>query len=429
MGIKIFISYATEDSNKFRIREISEKLSAYPQIDEAVFWEGDVKEDIVEYMNEKIPRCDIFILFCSEASFSSRAVRIEWKTAFNSDRVIIPVFESPEYIPPILGSNLGCKFDPNDFSNTISDICRECLSRYEISQKKKKAIEEPLVEIKKEQEEDFLLKWSPEWKKKWLKFFSMKEGVNFYSILDDPNIWQEFFNSIKEVKELSNWLEKSFYSIRIGSKGLYKSNFLDYALVSVPPPKQLFKILVDLLQNELVVGMAAPSGWGKSRLALWIALYYAFKKWNVYYISNPTKFKRDENQAKLYRIAQKPNSLIIVDDFHLLQGSSSQLYIWENLRRMTVKNDNCLLIIQTESAETKGLSLWLENITIINSNEYLRLSTSINDKWVDRFLIWFKWLNGTILNKYLYLEHLSDAQNTENPWAFVSVMVLSLIHI
>jgi len=386
-----------------------------------------VNDDIVEYMNEKIPLCDIFILFCSEASLSSEAVCDEWKTAYNRKRIIIPVFESTEHIPPILEHRLGCKFNPNDFNETIIDIYRVCLKRFESSQKKKKSIEESLVEIKKEEEEHLLLKWSPEWKKKWLKYFSLEKGENFYFILDDPNTWQEFLNGIKEVKELSNWLEKSFYSIRIGSKGLFKSQILDYALISVPPPIKLFKPIVDLLQNELVVGMAAPSGWGKSRIALWIALFYALKKWNVYYISNPTYFKRKENQVMLYRIAQKRRALIIVDDFHLLQGYSSQLYIWENLRRITVKNDNCLLIIQTESAETKNLSLWLENINIINSNEYLRLFTSVKEKWVNRFLIWFKWLNGTILtniytwNTYQMLKLLKIHGHLYQLWLILKV--------
>ena len=65
MGIQIFISYASEDSNKFYIKQVAETLNRLPQISEVLYYEAACKVDFVKYMDESIQNCDIFLLFCS----------------------------------------------------------------------------------------------------------------------------------------------------------------------------------------------------------------------------------------------------------------------------------------------------------------------------------------------------------------------------
>ena len=77
MGVIVFLSYATTDSNKFRIFKIAEKLTSYPEIDEALYWEEDMDDDIIKYMNDNVGRCDVFILFCSQNALTSEPVEME----------------------------------------------------------------------------------------------------------------------------------------------------------------------------------------------------------------------------------------------------------------------------------------------------------------------------------------------------------------
>ena len=74
MGVLIFISYATKDSNLFHISEIAETLSRKPEIDEVLYWEEDMDDDIIDYMDKNVGKCDIFLLFCSQNALKSEPI-------------------------------------------------------------------------------------------------------------------------------------------------------------------------------------------------------------------------------------------------------------------------------------------------------------------------------------------------------------------
>ena len=61
--MKIFISYATEDTNEFRINDIVEFLERQKDIDHVYYWERDTKlgQSFMEYMKQKIKECNIII--------------------------------------------------------------------------------------------------------------------------------------------------------------------------------------------------------------------------------------------------------------------------------------------------------------------------------------------------------------------------------
>jgi len=122
IGNLVFISYATADSDFFEISKISEKLNEYPNIDEILYWEEKLKDDIYDYMNKNLGICDIFILFCSEKATASEAVQLEWKSALKIKKPIIPVFINEKDIPPLLSTKLGVQFNKNDIKNTIEQI-------------------------------------------------------------------------------------------------------------------------------------------------------------------------------------------------------------------------------------------------------------------------------------------------------------------
>jgi len=78
-------------------------------------------------MNENVPKCDIFLPFCSENSESSDPIRTEWETALYFGKKIIPIFNSLEYVPDLLKRLRGIQFRADDLGGTISELYQEIL--------------------------------------------------------------------------------------------------------------------------------------------------------------------------------------------------------------------------------------------------------------------------------------------------------------
>lgn len=122
MGALIFVSYATEDAERFQIREIAERLTKLDGIDNVLYWQEDLKDDIFEYMNDSLERCDAFLLFCSENAKKSRPVALEWRAALSGNKKIIPIFQDELDIPVLLKPKLGVRFNPLNLNDTIGEI-------------------------------------------------------------------------------------------------------------------------------------------------------------------------------------------------------------------------------------------------------------------------------------------------------------------
>ena len=131
-GIFIFVSYATKDSTRFQIPRIAERLTEYPEIKDVLYWEEDLHDDIIAYMNENLGKCDVFILFCSPNALESEPVEMEWGAALKIGKKIIPVFMDETHIPPLLSTKLGVSFREKDFDGTIGDIYRLIIKKLEI---------------------------------------------------------------------------------------------------------------------------------------------------------------------------------------------------------------------------------------------------------------------------------------------------------
>jgi hypothetical protein len=130
--IIVFISYATEDSKKFEIPTIATNLIKYPLIDKVLYWEEDLHDDIYDYMDTNLGKCDIFLLLCSANALKSNAVKMEWQAALKVNKKIIPVFVRQEDIPTLLSTKLGVQFNENDVEGTSKNIYNLIIKKLEI---------------------------------------------------------------------------------------------------------------------------------------------------------------------------------------------------------------------------------------------------------------------------------------------------------
>ena len=137
-NIVIFVSYATKDADLFKIKELAENLTSYEKIDDVLYWQEDLKDNIITYMSDNLDKCDVMLLFCSPNALKSKPIEKEWTSADMMNKPIIPVFIKTDHIPPLLKSRLGVEFDTFDLKKTIDEI-------YEIILKK---VKQRIIEIK-----------------------------------------------------------------------------------------------------------------------------------------------------------------------------------------------------------------------------------------------------------------------------------------
>jgi hypothetical protein len=127
--INIFMSYSTKDSDYFQISKIVRRLELYPEINKVLFWEVDSRQNIVEFMEETLRKTNVFILFCSQNSINSMAVKDEWQSAFQLRKKglmkIVPVYETDEHIPYLLMPMLNVIYNAEDFSGFIQKLHEE----------------------------------------------------------------------------------------------------------------------------------------------------------------------------------------------------------------------------------------------------------------------------------------------------------------
>jgi len=130
----LFISYSTVDRDYFQIEKIVEELKKYSNISQISYWERDSKANIVEFMDETLEVSNTFLLFCSEHSVKSKAVKDEWQAAFQMRKEglikLIPVYEDQKHIPKILWHLLNVQYDKDNFSKFIENLYKEIMREY-----------------------------------------------------------------------------------------------------------------------------------------------------------------------------------------------------------------------------------------------------------------------------------------------------------
>ena len=129
--LNVFISYSTLDTDYFQISKLVRRLELYSEIKEVLYWEVDSKQNIVEFMEETLKKTNVFVLFCSEKSMKSEAVKGEWQSAYQMVKKglmkMIPVYEDEDHIPRLLWNMLNVKFTKDDFEEFIQNLYKEII--------------------------------------------------------------------------------------------------------------------------------------------------------------------------------------------------------------------------------------------------------------------------------------------------------------
>jgi len=106
----------------FQINEIAKTLTTYKEIEEVLYWQENIEDNIIKYMSDNVGICDAMLLFCSPNALKSKPIEKEWTSADIMDKPIIPIFIKPDHIPPLLKSRVGVEFDAFDQQKTIDEI-------------------------------------------------------------------------------------------------------------------------------------------------------------------------------------------------------------------------------------------------------------------------------------------------------------------
>jgi hypothetical protein len=133
LEFNVFLSYATKDTDFFKIPEIANRLEEYPDITKVFYWEKDSGQNIIEYMEANLERSAVFVHFCSQNSKNSKSVKLEREAAIQlrqEDKMrIIPIFEKPSDIPLLIKPYLGVEYNSDNFEVFIEKLYREILRK------------------------------------------------------------------------------------------------------------------------------------------------------------------------------------------------------------------------------------------------------------------------------------------------------------
>ena len=129
--VLVFVSYATKDADLFKIKELAENLTSYEKIEDVLYWQEDMADNIITYMSDNLANCDVMVLFCSPNALKSIPIEKEWTSADIMNKPIIPVFIKSDHIPPLLKSRLGVEFDAFDLERTIQEIYNLIMKKME----------------------------------------------------------------------------------------------------------------------------------------------------------------------------------------------------------------------------------------------------------------------------------------------------------
>ncbi|MFX1600990.1 MAG: TIR domain-containing protein, partial [Promethearchaeota archaeon] len=143
-GVRIFISHAIEDFNRYRIKDIAVYLKAQKKIGHVYFCEVDLIGNIDKWMKKTVQRSQVIVFISTQNSLNSKDSIFELKLARENKLHIIPIlgvgmqWEDLEELN--LHREFGSTFTPLEFEKFCNELYQNIL-KYR-REKKTEIIEE-----------------------------------------------------------------------------------------------------------------------------------------------------------------------------------------------------------------------------------------------------------------------------------------------
>ncbi|MHA1669899.1 MAG: TIR domain-containing protein [Promethearchaeota archaeon] len=150
--MKIFLSYASDDQNEYKIEEIVDFLEYQDDIEHVYYWERDTKggQTFDDYMTSNIATCELIIVLFTKNTKNSIPVIQEIGMAKAFHKKIMPIFVEIENIFANIKSSRGVHYS-SDFRVFCEDLY------YKITKKQAKFKEEnPLMYLRKQMHQNFI---------------------------------------------------------------------------------------------------------------------------------------------------------------------------------------------------------------------------------------------------------------------------------
>ncbi len=129
---KVFFSYCQVDSERFHVKKIAEfMMKRYPNVEVKYFEKSKTTgEAILDYMEESVKWCNIFVWFYSENAADSGPVQDEYKMAKYLSKKIISVTEDFNILPLSARVAWALKFEPDlkKMASTLYNDIQKLLS-------------------------------------------------------------------------------------------------------------------------------------------------------------------------------------------------------------------------------------------------------------------------------------------------------------
>ena len=126
--VEVFISYATSDSERLHIPEIAEGLKNKSQDDLQIIahywegWDGYPNGNIIDFMEQHIMACHIFIPIFTKAMRESENCKKERDLASFQNKQVIPVFEDFNEVPAIFRPKKGINISNKEVMDIVEEL-------------------------------------------------------------------------------------------------------------------------------------------------------------------------------------------------------------------------------------------------------------------------------------------------------------------
>jgi hypothetical protein len=128
-GIRIFITHAVADYNRYRINEIAQFLENQKGIRYVYYCESDLTGNIDAWMKKTVPRCQLLLFMSTEKSLNSVDCATELNLARENELTVIPILGVDLSWDDLSKLNvhrdIGANFDPMEFEDFLNTLYQQ----------------------------------------------------------------------------------------------------------------------------------------------------------------------------------------------------------------------------------------------------------------------------------------------------------------